>query len=242
MTRRLLVGAIILILIALGALWAWERFSVKYEESFGPVKLSPAKTTVPGDPDDFVTLVFTLHNLSDQERSYELHAEIPSGWTLLEKLLNVTVGPHAQHEIFLTLQIPPGTPPGRSMLALRAQSNSEFALGRTQIVVRARERLKLALASPDLIVHPNEEKKLLLTVTNRGNVSARVSLAVTAAPVGWQFQLRESSMSLRPEESKLIELRVKPLADAALAPGRFTVQATSRFARDEFSFTIVLVP
>lgn len=242
MTKRLLFGAIILLLITLGALWAWDRFSIKYEENSGPVQLSPVKRVVQSDPDDFVTVVFTLHNLSDQERSYELHAEVPQGWMLLDELQEVTVKAHAQQELFLTIQIPPGTPPGRYALSLRAQSESSFAIGRTQIAVRVRERIKLALASPDLIVHPDEEKTLSLTVTNRGNVSARVSIAVTAAPVGWWFQLQESSVTLAPSTSKAIELRVKPSFNAELAPGRFTVQATSSTARDELLFTVVLSP
>lgn len=242
MSKRLLFGAIVLILVALGALWTWQRFSVQYEESSGPVRVFPAKTITQGDPDDFVTVVFALHNLSDQERSYELSVEAPESWTLLDGLSSVTVGPHAQQELFLTVQIPPGTPPGRYGLALRAHSNPDFAIGRSRIDVRARERLKLALASPDLIVHPNEEKTLLLTVTNRGNVSARVSLAVTTAPVGWQFRLRESSLTLAPGESKAIELIVRPSSDAERAPGRFTVQATSPSARDELSLTVVLSP
>jgi uncharacterized membrane protein len=197
---------------------------------------------VQGDPDDFVTVVFALHNLSDQERSYKLSVETPQGWDLLDGLSSITVGSHAQQDIFLTVQIPPGTPPGRYTLSLRAQGDFGFALGRTQMVVRARELLKLALASPDLIAHPGEEKPLSLRVTNRGNVSARVVLAVTAAPVGWQFQLREGSFALAPGESKVVELIVKPSADAELAPGRFTVQATSPSTRDELSLTVVLSP
>ncbi len=232
-------GALIFVVVAL---WAWQRFSVQYEESAGPIRVSPVKTTVQGDPDDFVTVVFTLRNLSDQERSYELSVEAPEGWTLLDGLSSIAVGSHAQQEIFLTMQIPPGTPPGRYWLTLRAHSDSDSAVGKTQIVVRARERLKLALTSSDLIARPNEETTLALTVTNRGNVSARVTLAVTAAPVGWQFRLREDSFALVPGESKAVELTVKPLAEAELAPGRFTVQATSPSARDELSLTVVLSP
>lgn len=232
-------GALILVVVAL---WAWQRFSVQYEESTGPIRVSPVKTTVQGDPDDFVTLVFVLRNLSDQERSCELSVEAPEGWTLLEQLSSIAVGSHAQQEIFLTMQVPPGAPPGRYWLTLRAHSGSDFALGKTQIVVRARERLKLALASSDLIARPDEEKTLTLTVTNRGNISTRVTLAVTAAPVGWQFRLREGSFALAPGESKAVELIVKPLAEAELAPGRFTVQATSPSARDELSLTVVLSP
>lgn len=231
-----------LILIAVGALWAWQRFSVQYEESFGPVRVSPVKTRIQGDPDDFVTVVFVLYNLSDQERSYEFSVEVPQGWTLLEGLSGITVGSQAHQELFLTVQIPPATPPGSYLLSLRAQSDSSFAVGRTQIAVRARERLKLALASSDLIVRPNEEKTATLTVTNRGNVSVRVALTVTVAPVGWQFRLGESSVALAPGESKAVNLIVKPLSDAELAPGRFTVQATSASSRDELSFTVVLLP
>ncbi|MCX8102879.1 MAG: NEW3 domain-containing protein [Candidatus Bipolaricaulota bacterium] len=244
MTKRLLVRAIILIgiLIAAGALWAWKRSSVQYEESTGPLRLSPVNRVLESDPDDFVTVVFTLHNLSDQERSYELYAEAPTGWELLDALQNVTLGPHAQEEFFVTVQIPPATPPGRYSLTVRAQSGSLFAVGRSEIVVRARERLRLALASPDLIVHPNAEKIVPLTVANRGNVSVRVSIAVTAAPREWQFRLRERALTLAPGESKVVELMVKPLAKAELAPGQFTVQATSPSAQDELSVTVVLSP
>jgi uncharacterized membrane protein len=108
--------------------------------------------------------------------------------------------------------------------------------------VRAQERLKLALPFSDLIVHPNEEKTLSLTVTNRGNIAARVSLAVTVAPVGWQFRLRDSSFTLGPTQSRTVELTVKPLSEALVAPARFTVQATAGSARDELSFTVVLSP
>lgn len=240
--RVLFTLGVVLILAVFGTWWAWDRFSIQYEESSGPVRVSPAQTVVQGDPDDFVTVVFTLYNLSDQERSYKLRAEAPQGWLLLDELHEVTVNAHAQHELFLTVQIPPGTPAGRYGLALRAQRDPDFALGRTQIAVRARERLRLALASPDLIVHPDEEKTLSLTVTNRGNVSARVSLAVTAAPGGWRFQLRESSVTLLPNHSQSVVLIVKPLPNAAIAPGRFTVQAISSAARDELSFTVVLSP
>ncbi len=243
MTKRLLFGAIILILIALGALWAWQRFSVRYEEHFGAVRVSPAKTLVEGDPEDFVTVVFALRNLSDHhQRSYKLHPEAPQGWGLLEALQDIVLGPQAQHEVFLTVQIPAGTPPGRYWLTLRAQSDSDFAVGKTQISVRARERLKLALGSSDLIVRPGEEKTLLLKVTNRGNASARVTLAVTTAPVGWQFRLQESSLTLEPGESRAIGLIVKLSSDAELAPGRFTVHATSPSARDELSLTVVPSP
>ncbi len=238
----LLALGVVLVLVFVGAWWAWQRLSVQHEERSGLIRVSPAKTLTEGNPDDFVTVVFVLHNLSDQECTYELSTEVPQGWILLNELYTVSVAPQAQYEIFLTVQIPPGTPPGRYWLTLGAQSDPDFALGRTQITVRARERIKLALASSDLVVHPNEEKIVTLTVSNRGNTSARVTLAVTAAPVGWQFQLRESSMSLGPGESKIIGLIVKPLAHAELAPGRFTVQATSPSARDELSFTIALVP
>lgn len=242
MRKRLLLGVITLILVAIGALRAWQKFSVQYEENSGPVRVSPAKTRVQGDPDDFVTVVFTLHNLGDQERVYELHPEVPQGWALLNELHTIALGPHAQQELFLTVQIPPGTPPGGYGLALRAQSESAFAIGRTRIDVRARERLKFILASPDLIAHPSEEKTVTLTVTNRGNTAARVSLAVTMAPVGWQFQLRENSLTLAPSQSKAVALTVKPPQNAELAPGRFTVQATSSAAQDELSFTVVLSP
>lgn len=232
---------VVLILTACGAWWAWQ-ISVRYEESSGPLRVSPVKTLLEGDPDDFVTAVFVLYNLSNQERVYELRTEAPQGWMLLDEPHSVTVGPQAQHEIFLTVQIPSGTPPGRHMLTLRAQNNSDFAIGRTQIAVHARERLKLALATTDLIVHPHEEKILSLTVTNRGNVSARVALAVTVAPLGWQFRLQESAVMLTPGETKAVELRVKPSSDAELASGRFMVQATSPSARDELSFVVVLSP
>ncbi len=234
--------ALLVVIIILGALWAWERFSFQYEERAGPIRVSPAKTKIQGDPDDFATIVFVLHNLSDQERAYELRAEAPPGWNILNGFEAVTIGPHAQHEIFLTVQIPPGTPARGYWLALRAQSDEFWALGRAQIVVRARERLKLALPSSDLIVHPNEEKTLSLVVTNHGNIPARVSLAVTVAPLGWQFGLRESSFTLEPTQSKTVELTVKPLSEASLAPARFTVQATAGSARDELSFTVVLSP
>jgi uncharacterized membrane protein len=238
----LTVGAVLGVLAALGALWAWNQSSVRYEESAGPIKVSPAKTKIQGDPDDFVTTVFVLRNLSEQERSYELHVEAPQGWNILNGLEAVTIGPQAQHEVFLTVQIPPGTPAQEYWLALRAQSDEFWALGRAQIVVRAQERLKLALPFSDLIVHPNEEKTLSLTVTNRGNIAARVSLAVTVAPVGWQFRLRDSSFTLDPTQSKTVELTVKPLSEASIAPARFTLQATAGSARDELSFTVVLSP
>jgi uncharacterized membrane protein len=238
----LTVGAVLAVLAALGALWAWNQSSVRYEESAGPIKVFPAKTKIQGDPDDFVTAVFVLRNLSEQERSYKLHVEAPQGWNILNGLEAVTIGPQAQHEVFLTVQIPPGTPARGYWLALRAQSDEFWALGRAQIVVRAQERLKLALPFSDLIVHPNEEKTLSLTVTNRGNIAARVSLAVTVAPVGWQFRLRDSSFTLDPTQSKTVELTVKPLSEALVAPARFTVQATAGSARDELSFTVVLSP
>jgi hypothetical protein len=240
--RGLPLGVALLVIIILGALWAWNQSSVRYEESAGPIKVSPAKTKIQGDPDDFVTTVFVLRNLSEQERSYELHVEAPQGWNILNGLEAVTIGPQAQHEVFLTVQIPPGTPAQEYWLALRAQSDEFWALGRAQIVVRAQERLKLALPFSDLIVHPNEEKTLSLTVTNRGNIAARVSLAVTVAPVGWQFRLRDSSFTLGPTQSRTVELTVKPLSEALVAPARFTVQATAGSARDELSFTVVLSP
>jgi|GEM_PF-1521440 len=241
--RGLLLGVALLAIIILGILWAWNRFSVRYEESAGPIRVSPTKTRIQGDPDDFVTVVFVLHNLGDQERSYELRVEAPQGWNILDELQEiVTLGPQAQHEIFLTVQIPAGTPARGYWLALRAQSDELWALGRAQVVVRARERLKLALPSSDLIVHPNEEKTLSLLVTNRGNIRARVSLGVIVAPVGWQFRLRESSFTLEPTQSKTVELTVKPLSEASIAPARFTLQATAGSARDELSFTVVLSP
>lgn len=235
------LGLVLGVLI-IGALWVWQRSSMQFEEGSHLLRVSPAKTFLEGDPDDFVTVVFTLRNLSDHERLCQLGAELPSGWTLLEELPSVTIGPQAQQELFLTVQIPPETPPGRYLISLRAQSDSDVALGRAQIVVRARERLKLLLTTADLAVHFDEEKALLLTVANRGNVSARVTVTVTAAPVGWRFQLRESSVSVAPGESKVVELRVRPLSSAELAPGRFTVQAASPSARDELSFTVVLMP
>nr|BAL59539.1 hypothetical protein HGMM_OP4C175 [Candidatus Acetothermum autotrophicum] len=235
-------AALICITIIAGALWVWLQSPLNYEESTGPVKLSPAKRAIESDPDDFVTLVFTLRNLSDQGRSYELSAEAPVGWELLDAPQSVTLGPRAQEELFLTAQIPPATPPGRYLLTMRAQSDALSAVGRTEITVRARERLKIALAESDLIVHPGEEKALALNITNRGNVAARVSLAVTAAPVGWQFRLSEGAFALGPGQSKAVILTVRPLGDAPLAPGRFTVQATSPVSRDELSFTVVLSP
>ncbi|MCS7197144.1 MAG: NEW3 domain-containing protein [Candidatus Bipolaricaulota bacterium] len=226
----------------LGAWWIWQRSSFQHEESSGPLRVFPTKIRVDGNPDDFVTLVFMLHNLSDQEHSYELRAEVPPGWQLLEALRAIAVSPQAQHEVFFTVQIPPGTPPGRYTLGLYAASGVDFAVGRAQVIVRARERLKLSLASADLLVRPSEEKSITLTVTNRGNIPARATVAVATAPLGWQFQLQESALTLAPRESKTVELRVKPLPGVELAPGRFTVQAISPSARDELSVTVVLVP
>ncbi len=243
MRKGLVLALGVALIVILGTLWAWQRFSIRYEEHSGAIRVSPAKTLIEGDPEDFVTVVFALRNLSDHERVYELRPEAPQGWgLLLDAPQNITLGPQAQHEVFLTVQIPAGTPPGRYWLTLRAQSDSDFAVGKTQIAVRARERLKLALGSSDLIVRPGEEKTLLLTVTNRGNVSARVTLAVTTAPVGWQFRLRESSLTLGPGESKAVGLIVKPSSDVELAPGQFTVHATSPSARDGLSLTVVLSP
>lgn len=240
--RSLALSIALIFIIIAGALWAWLQSSVRYEESTGPVQLSPAKKIIESDPDDFVTLVFVLRNLSDQERSYELRAEAPPGWELLDGLQSVTLGPHAHEELFLTAQVPPGTPPGRYLLAVRAQSDALWAVGRTQITVRARERLRLALAESDLIMRLGEEKTLLLTVTNRGNVSAQVALTVTAAPVGWRFRLGEGSFALGPGQNKTVALTVRPLQDAPLAPARFTVQVTSPSSRDALSFTVVLSP
>jgi hypothetical protein len=53
--RGLPLGVALLVIIILGALWAWNQSSVRYEESAGPIKVSPAKTKIQGDPDDFVT-------------------------------------------------------------------------------------------------------------------------------------------------------------------------------------------
>jgi hypothetical protein len=91
--RGLPLGVALLAIIILGALWAWNQSSVRYEESAGPIKVSPAKTKIQGDPDDFVTAVFVLRNLSEQERSYELHVEAPQGWSILNGLEAVTSRP-----------------------------------------------------------------------------------------------------------------------------------------------------
>lgn len=237
------LGAVLLLVVA-GLLWEWwNQLSYIYEESTGLVKLSAIRKVVASFPDEFVTLVFVLRNLSDQEHSYELRAEVPQGWMVLDELATVELRPHSQQELFLTVQVPPATRRGRYQVRVFAQSNSFSAWGRSDIIVRAREHFKLTLApSSDLIARLNQEKTVMLTVTNRGNVSTRVSLAVTAAPVGWQFQLRESSVMLAPGQSQTVELTVRSLQDAAIVPARFTVQAASTSIRDELSFTVVPSP
>lgn len=231
-----------LVLVAIGALWAWNRFSAQYEESTGPISVSPVKTMIPSDPDDFATIVFVVHNLDTQAHTYQLAATIPEGWLALDIPETIELSPNTQQELFLTVQVPPAVPAGRYLVGLKAHNNSSFALGRVQVEVRARERLKLSLVPTALTIYTTEEKSLVLTVTNRGNVTLRVTVAVTAAPRSWQFRLRESSLTLAPSQSKPVELAIKPLQDAAIAPAQFTVQATSDQARDELSFTVVLSP
>lgn len=241
MKKGVPIAAIAVVVLAALVFWLWNRPSIKSEESVGPIRVRPVVISMITDPDDFVTVVFTLANLSDQRRSYQLQVTAPEGWHILDLAEAIELSGNAQQEIFLTARTPPATPPGRYVLSLRAQSDSDFGTGRMEIRVRTAERIKLIAPPAQPLVRPGEEKPYPITVMNRGNVQTTVHFAVTLSPLGWQFRL-PPPLILLPGESRVVEVMLHPLSQAATAPAQMKLEATAGKARDEISFTVVLSP
>ncbi|MCS7275163.1 MAG: NEW3 domain-containing protein [Candidatus Bipolaricaulota bacterium] len=242
MKRRalVLVAAIVLVTGGLALWWGVWRGEFVSEERTGALRVQPQARAIAAQPDDFVTLVFVVQNESTVLRALSLQAEAPAGWALLEFPNEIALDAEQSQEIFLTVQIPPGTPPGRYLLALKAQDASGSALGRTQIAIPAVERLKLTLPREQPMLRPGEERALAVTVTNRGNVRLNVQISVTAAPAGWRFSLSRASVSLEPGRAESVELRLRAPERGLAAPAVFSIEAVGGRASERATVTVVL--
>ncbi|MCI2429140.1 NEW3 domain-containing protein [Candidatus Acetothermia bacterium] len=240
----LLAALLVLLLLLLGGsflLWWWlSRSEFIREERTGALRVQPQSVTLSAKPDDFVTLVFVAHNEGVVQRALSLQAEAPSGWSLLEFPAEIALDAEQSQEIFLTVQIPPGTPPGRYLIALNAHDASDRALGRAQIEIPTVERLKLTVSQEQPMLRPGDEHSRPVIATNRGNVRLNVGVGVTAAPTGWRFSLSPASFSLDPGGSQSLELRIKAPERALAAPVIFTIEAVGGRVSDKATVTVVL--
>lgn len=220
--------------------WSFWRGEFVSEERTGTLRVRPALPRQTAQPDDFITLVFVVHNEGVALRVLSLRAEVPAGWVLLEFPAEITLDAEQSQEIFLTVQIPPGTPPARYVIALSAHDASDNAIGRAQIEIPVVERLKLTVAKEQPMLRPGEELTLPVMVANRGNVRLSVRLSVTAAPAGWGFSLSPASFSLAPGGAQSLELRIRAPERALAAPAVFTLEAVGGRATDKATVTVVL--
>ncbi|MBI1742197.1 hypothetical protein HYR54_03915 [Candidatus Acetothermia bacterium] len=205
------------------------------------VKVHPVMTQMAVDPDDFLTAVFVVSNLSNERRSYQLEATVPGGWEIVNLPKTLELDKQSQQELFLTVQAPPATKAGDYSLNLSAKSESDHALGRMQLQVRSVERVKLILPTWQPLIQAGEEKSYPITVTNRGNLRTNVSLVVIA-PWGWQTRLPAYNSALAPGQSQSVELFIKPPEKTSASQTKITVQVTSAKVQEEASFTIVVSP
>ncbi len=238
---------LILVLVAIGvtsALWLWMNYraSLPSEESRGPIRVQPATAQIDATPNDFVTAVFTIKNLSDVPHSFQLEVTAPHGWEALNPLDTLALQGQSQQELFLTVQIPPATPAGKYTLAVSAKDSSLSALGRTQIDVASTDMIKLSTPTWQPFTKAGEEGAYPITVANRGNQSAAVRLTVVA-PLSWQTRLSSETLSLSPGQSQVVELFMRPPGQSSASQGKITIQASSNKAQEQVSFTVVvLVP
>lgn len=240
MRRSALFLAALLVFLSFGLWWWQQQNNFRSEERTGALRVQPQAATLTAKPDDFVTLVFVVHNESVAQRELSLQAEAPPGWSLLELPVEITLDAGLAQELFVTVQIPPGTPPGRSLVSLRVQDASDAAVGRTQVQIPPWERLKIAVPPEQPMLHPGEERIIPVTVTNRGNVRLSTKLSVTGAPPGWLFELSVTSFALDPGRSQSVELRIKAPERAIPALAIFTIEAVGGRAVDKATLTVVL--
>ncbi len=235
----LLVALFVLLLGLSFGLWWWQQENnFSSEERTETLRVQPQAVELTAKPDDFVTLVFVVRNESAGDLS--LQAAAPPGWSLLEIPTEIRLDAGQAQEIFVTAQIPPGTPPGDFIVSLTAQDAAERAIGRTRIKVAHLERIKIALPQEQPMLHPGAERAIPVTVTNRGNVRLSAKLRVTGAPPGWRFSLSVASFALDPGSTQSVELRIRAPEQAISAPAIFTIEAVGGRAVDKATLTVVL--
>jgi len=232
----------IVIFVAMGIfLVQRQQQNLPSEESNGLIKVHPVTMQMAVDPDDFVTAVFVVSNLSNEWRSYQLGAMVPDGWEIVNLPKALELDKQSQQELFLTVQVPPATKAGDYSLNLSAKSETDHALGRMQMQVRSVEHVKLILPTWQPLISAGEEKSYPITVTNRGNLATNVHLVVIA-PEGWQTRLPSYMIALIPGQSQSMELFIKPSEKTPASQGKITVQATSAKLQQQVSFTVVVSP
>jgi uncharacterized membrane protein len=242
--RRSLIIGVATLIVALGAIavfWFWNKNqqALPSEESHGLVRVQPVSSKIDVSPDDFVTAVFIVKNLSGEQHLYQIQIVAPQGWEVLNPSSTLTLVGQSQQELFLTMRVPTAAPAGEYTLTVSARNQSMSALGRTQMRVPSIEVFKLSIPTWQPFIKMGEEGAYPITITNRGNLSATVRLAVTA-PLNWQTRLPLDTLTLPPGQSQVVELVIRPSGQSSASQGKISIQATSGKRQEQVSFTVVV--
>jgi len=242
MRRKHLILIAALIMIMMGIM---SFLAIKNLSPIGPLQvhlLSSAKTAL---PDDFLTHVFSVRNRGESADSYELKPIVPEGWKLLDVLNPIHLKPRAEEKIFITVQIPPATSPGRYVLGLTASSQSNPTITASAIAfvkIEPTERVKLRALGERLPIVAGQESHYAFRILNTGNVSAVVQLSLPVLPSGWELRLSEGAVQLAPGESRELAIMIKVPEDTPTGETQIVLKVTTQKSSEEASLFFTVLP
>jgi len=235
-----------LIFIALAALIVMGVASFLVLKSFspqGPLQVSLLSSMKKALPEDFITHVFSVR--SESADAYELKLTLPEGWSLLEPLAPIRLEAGAEEKLFITVQIPPATPPGRYVLSLTAHSLSDPTLtasAQALVKIGQAERLKLRVPQERLLITAGQESRYAFKIINTGNVSAAVKLSLLSSQSGWGLGLSEGVVQLAPGESRELSLIIKVPQNAPSGEAKILLEAKAQRSSDEAALFFTVLP
>ena len=180
------------------------------------------------DPDQFLTVVFSLRNTGAAADTYNLSASVPPTWTVVSPLFPVSLAAGVAQNVFLTVLIPSTASSERFTVSLTA--SSQLFVGVSSVanaLVDVRPLARVGVRAPlGQNVLPGGSVTYTFAVENRGNVPD-IFLISARSSRGFGLQIVPVQVGLLPGERQNVTVSFSVPLGAAAGVDQLTLRATS---------------
>ncbi|HEU5014022.1 MAG TPA: NEW3 domain-containing protein [Roseiflexaceae bacterium] len=191
-------------------------------------QLSPGQQAI-GAASTPVTFTHTITNVGTQDGTFLLTAQLPAGWTAAPlQPITLTQGMAAQFTLIVTPTA--NVQAGTYTIVVRAENSANTSIfSSVTDRVTIEEQAAIALSGDQSsTAPPNTVVTYTLALTNSGNFTDTITLAASTSRSGWSAQPISPTVTLLPNTSQSIQLRVTvPAGQTAGMVNTTTLTATS---------------